>query len=328
MSSSLSNIPLEPTLAATAPSGEAGEKDAPDLLTSPFALTRDDWKAVCKSTVASIIAGPTTLIAAGCAFYGTLALFPAISTLISIYGLAFDVQSVATQLASIRQLLPPSAFSIIENRVNELVSVPHSSLTMNLVISTSIALWSASAGIKSILSALNIAYGTTETRSFLAFQALALGLTLSAILEICLGVAIMVAVPILFQLLPVILRIDPPPGSIELGVRLAGLGIMAILIILAYMLLYRVGPCGHHAKWRWVIPGAVAATFIWILAAAGFSYYVANIASYGSTYGPLGAVIAIMMWFFVSAWVVLLGAEFNAELEARAKSTKREIMRV
>ncbi|BCI66681.1 YihY/virulence factor BrkB family protein [Acetobacter aceti] len=332
MSSSLSNVPLEPKLETGMPTGDSGtteQKDKPRRhLSSPFALTRADWKAVCKSTVTSIIAGPTTLIAAGCAFYATLALFPAISTLISIYGLAFDVQSVATQLNSIRQLLPPAAFTIIENRVNELVSVPHSSLTMNLAISTSIALWSASAGIKSILSALNIAYGTTETRSFIAFQALALALTLSAILEICLGVAIMVAVPILFQLLPVILQIDPPPGSIELGVRLAGLSIMSVLIILAYMLLYRVGPSGHHAKWRWVIPGAVAATFIWILAASGFSYYVANIASYGSTYGPLGAVIAIMMWFFVSAWVVLLGAEFNAELEARAQSTTREILRV
>lgn len=238
------------------------------------------------------------------------------------------MQSVSTQLETLRNLIPPAAFEIIQDRVNELVSVPHSSLTLNLVISTTIALWSASAGVKSILSALNIAYGATENRNFFAFQALAMTLTLSAILEICLGMAIMVAIPILFRLLPFILRIEPPPGSIEFGVRMAGISLMATLMTLAYMILYRVGPSGHHAKWRWVAPGAIAATFIWLLAAAGFSYYVANIASYGSTYGPLGAFVAIMMWFFVSAWVVLLGAEFNAELEAHAQDKKRVVMRV
>ncbi|NHN88910.1 YihY/virulence factor BrkB family protein [Acetobacter conturbans] len=322
MSSTLSEAPGDAAQTASSP------LEGKYVLPSPRSLTKADWKAVCKSTVSAIVSGPTTLVAAGCAFYATLALFPAISTLISVYGLVFDVQSVATQLESLRQLIPPAAFVIIEDRIHELVSVPHSSLTLNLLISTTIALWSASAGIKSILSALNIAYGTTETRNFLSFQALAITLTLSAILEVCVGVAIMVAIPILFNLLPVILRVDPPPGSIELGVRLAGLAIMATLMILAYMILYRVGPSGHHAKWRWVAPGAIAATFIWLFAASGFSYYVANIASYGSTYGPLGAFVAIMMWFFVSAWVVLLGAEFNAELEARAQSIDRKILRI
>jgi membrane protein len=302
--------------------------DRPPVLASPKELTVKDWTTVCKSTLKAIVSGPTTLVAAGCAFYATLALFPAISTLISTYGLVFDVQSVSTQLNSLRHLIPPTALAVIQNRVTELVSAPPSSLTLNLAISTVIALWSSSASIKSILSALNIAYSKTETRGFLSFQALALLLTLGAIVEVCLGMAIMVAMPILFHLLPLILRIDPPAGSIEIGIRIAGLSLLAILMIIAYMILYRFGPSEHHVQWKWIAPGAIVATIIWMPATAGFSYYVANIASYSSTYGPLGAVVAIMMWFFVSAWVVLLGAEFNAELEARVFLTEREILRI
>ncbi len=328
---------MSSTLSVNQPEQSAGtnggelndeQKTAHPMASSPLQLTLSQWKSVCRSTVMALISGPTTLVAAGCAFYATLALFPAISTLISIYGLAFDVQSVATQLDMMRNLLPPAAFSIIQDRVQELVSEPHSSLTVNLLISTSIALWSASAGIKSILSALNIAYGTSETRNFFVFQALALSLTLGATVEACLGVATMVALPILFQYLPALLMIEPPPGSMEFVVRMAGLGIMTTFMITAYMILFRFGPSNHHTKWRWVAPGAIAATFIWIAVASAFSYYVANIASYGATYGPLGAFVAIMMWFFVSAWVVLLGAEFNAELEALAFGIKREVLQV
>lgn len=299
-----------------------------DRVSSPMRLTGRQWRGVCRDTLTSLISGPTTLVAAGCAFYATLALFPAISTLISIYGLMFDVQSVATQLDMLRNLLPPAAFSIIQDRVNELVSEPHASLTLTLLISTLVALWSASAGIKSILSALNIAYGKSETRNFLSFQLLALTLTLGATIEACLGVAIMVAVPIFFQFFPVLLHIQPPPGSMELAIRSATLSIMTVFMIVAYMILYRFGPCNHHVQWRWVMPGAIAATLIWILVASGFSYYVANIASYSATYGPLGAFVAIMMWFFVSAWVVLLGAEFNAELEALSTGQKRHILHI
>ncbi|NHO32292.1 YihY/virulence factor BrkB family protein [Acetobacter fallax] len=328
MSSTLSAAQSEHAAAANGTDLTGEQKPAQPAILSPLHLTSTQWKAICKSTIMALISGPTTLVAAGCAFYATLALFPAISTLISIYGLAFDVQSVATQLDMMRNLLPPAAFSIIQDRVQELVSEPHSSLTLNLLISTSIALWSASAGIKSILSALNIAYGTSETRNFFVFQALALSLTLGATVEACLGVATMVALPILFQYLPVLLMIQPPAGSVELAVRLTGLGTMASFMIVAYMILFRFGPSRHHTKWRWVAPGAIAATFIWLLVASGFSYYVANIASYGSTYGPLGAFVAIMMWFFVSAWVVLLGAEFNAEMEALASGLKRDVLQV
>ncbi|WP_086613119.1 YihY/virulence factor BrkB family protein, partial [Acetobacter indonesiensis] len=258
------------------------------------------------------------------AFYTTLSLFPAISSLISIYGLAFDVQTVTPQLEVLRNLLPPSAYALIYDRIQTLVAEPHSSLTLNLVISLSVAIWSASAATRSILAALNIAYNTKESRSFLVFQVTALGMTLSAVLGAALTLALMVALPLLLNL-PAWLHIPTPPGSIEFAARWSGPVIMFTFQILATSVLYRFGPDRHHpALWRWVMPGALFATISWILSASGFSYYVAHIASYNATYGPLGAVIAIMMWFFVSAWVVLMGAELNAEMESYARGERRK----
>ncbi|MCX2561435.1 YihY/virulence factor BrkB family protein [Acetobacter farinalis] len=294
------------------------------VFSRPSALRWQDWKTIFTRTFKSLLFGPTTLVAAGCAFYTTLALFPAISSLISIYGLVFDVQTVAPQMEVLRNLLPPGAYALIHDRIQTLVAEPHSSLTLNLVISLSVALWSASAATKSILAALNIAYNTKEDRSFLIFHLTALAMTLFAVLGAALTLALMVALPLLLRL-PTWLDIPTPPGSIEFLAQWSGPVIMFTFQILAISALYRFGPDRKFpGLWRWVMPGALFATITWVIVAFGFSYYVAHIASYNATYGPLGAVIAIMMWFFVSAWVVLMGAEFNAEMEIYARGDRRK----
>lgn len=303
---------------------QAEQKGPAKTFSSPAELGREDWKTILLRTIKSLFSGPTTLVAAGCAFYTTLSLFPAISSLISIYGLAFDVQTVTPQLEVLRNLLPPGAYALIYDRIQTLVAEPPSSLTLNLVVSLSVALWSASAATRSILSALNIAYNTKEGRSFVVFQITALAMTLSAVLGAALTLAIMVALP-LFLNLPAWLHIPTPPGSIEFAARWSGPVVMFSFQILATSALYRFGPDRHHpTNWRWVLPGALFATLTWIITAMGFSYYVAHIASYNATYGPLGAVIAIMMWFFVSAWVVLMGAELSAEMESYARGEFRK----
>lgn len=189
---------------------------------------------------------------------------------------------------------------------------------MNLIISLTVALWSASAATRSILSALNIAYNTRENRNFLVFQATAFAMTLSGILGAVLTLALLVAMPLLLAL-PAILHIPTPPGSIEFLARWSGPVVMFTFETLALSALYRFGPDRkRHTQWRWVLPGALTSTITWIGASLGFSYYVAHLASYSATYGPLGAFIAIMMWFFVTAWVVLMGAELNAQMEGYA----------
>ncbi len=157
-------------------------------------------------TFSEMISDRIGLAAAGCAFYATLALFPAISTLVSLYGLAFDPHTVEPQLRVLRDLLPRPAFQLISERVHTLVTQARGTLTISLIISTLVTLWSASAGTKSMIAALNIAYEEQETRSFLRFQATALGMTLGGILGAALTLALLVFLPAVLDFLPEHLR--------------------------------------------------------------------------------------------------------------------------
>jgi membrane protein len=249
-----------------------------------------------------------SLAAAGCAFYATLALFPAISMLISIYGLMFDPVSVAPQLNVLSGLLPPPAFALIRNRVQLLVSQSGGSLSIGLLVSFLLTFWSAASGAKSVLSAVNVAYDVTEQRAFLHFQAIGLSMTLVSILCAVLGIAVLVFM-------------SPALAAIGLSRQSAGLIHAASLIMLigffsvSVGLLYRHGPCRERPPDQRIKPGAVLATVLWLIASAVLSLYVSRIGSFGATYGSLGAVIGVMLWFYVSAYAILLGAELNARLE-------------
>ena len=251
-----------------------------------------------------------SLAAAGCAFYATMALFPAISVLISVYGLAFNVVAVEQQLQVLRDLLPPPAFMMIEDRVHELVTQPNGALSIGLVVSLLVGFWSSATGTKSVISALNVAYDVTERRSFLSFQLIGLLMTLCAVMAATLAIAVLVLLPTVISFV----------GLSDYSAKLINALSTVFLVFLVggtIALLYRFGPSrgsGARAKRR-VFPGAVVATALWLIASVGLSFYVSHIASFGATYGPLGAVVAIMLWFYVTAYAVLLGAEVNAQLE-------------
>ena len=273
------------------------------------------WKKVIKRTFSEMISDRIGLAAAGCAFYATLALFPAISTLVSLYGLAFDPNTVEPQLRVLRDLLPRPAFQLISERVHTLVTQPRGTLTIGLIIGTLITLWSASAGTKSMIAALNIAYEEKESRSFVRFQATALSMTLFAIVGAALAVALLVFLPAVLDFIPRHFGFEAVESGTQRLIQLGSPLVMLVFVGSAFSLLYRFGPSRRSAGWHWITPGSLLATLLWLLASAAFSYYVGHVASYDATYGPLGAVVGIMMWFFVTAYVVLLGAELNAELE-------------
>ena len=249
-----------------------------------------------------------SLAAAGCAYYATLALFPAISMLISVYGLAFNVQSVEGQLQVLRELLPGPAFALIDERVHMLVSQPSSALSIGLIISFVISFWSAATGTKSVLSALNIAYDTIEQRGILMFQLIALAMTLCAVAAISMAIAVLVFLPAMVSFV---------------GLSIYGAGLInavstVVLIVMvggSIALLYRFGPSRRPPTNQRIFPGAIVATALWLIASVALSFYVSHIASFGATYGPLGAVVAVMLWFYFSAYAVLLGAEVNAQIE-------------
>ncbi len=275
---------------------------------APAEIPWHGWKAVLRRVFIEMLTDRISLVAAGCAFYATLALFPAISMLISIYGLLFDPATVEPQLEVLRALLPPSAWQLISERVHMLVSKPPGSLGLHLLLNTAVTLWSSATGTKSIIAALNLAYEERERRSFLQFQLRSFAITIMAILSAAIGLSLLVGLPALLAGL----GITAHQATL---IRIASFVLLVLAILVGLSLLYRYGPSRERPRWRWVTPGSVAATVLWVLVSALFSFYVAQFATYDATYGPLGTVVGVMMWFFVTVYAVLLGAELNAELE-------------
>ncbi len=278
------------------------------LARGPTQIPWRGWRAAIGRTLHDMISDRISLVAAGCTFYAVLAVFPAISMLISIYGLAFDPATVEPQLALLRHLLPPEAYGLLATRVHQLVTQPSSSLGIKLAISVVITLWSSATGTKSMLSALNMAYGEEDTRSILRFQVIAFAMTIGAILAAVLGLAGLVALPAALNFLGL-------SAYSKLIIQAISFAVLLVFVLIALSLLYRFGPSRRRARWRWITPGSVLATLLWLLVSVVFSLYVGHLATYDVTYGSLGAAVVVMMWFYVSVYVVLLGAELNAELE-------------
>ncbi|MDB5380088.1 MAG: ribonuclease [Rubritepida sp.] len=248
-----------------------------------------------------------SLVAAGCAFYAMLALFPAISLCIAFYGVWFNLDTVEPQLAVLYRLLPEDSYDLIAQRVHQLVSGPAQVLGWGVVISSLIALWSASSGVRSLLGALNLAHGQREQRHWLAFYATAIVITLCAILAVTMGLAFLVA-------LPTILNILKFPFRDALLLRAASMGVLVCAVFLAIATLYRFGPARRPKHYRIFSVGALTATLLWLVASAAFSLYVSHFATYDATYGPLGAAIALLTWLYVSVYLILLGAELDAAI--------------
>ena len=256
-----------------------------------------------------------SLVSAGCAFYAMQALFTARSLCITFYGIWFDLRTIEPQLALLNRLLPEDSYALIASRVQELVASPSRSPGLGTWISGAIGLWSASAGIRGLLGALNLAHGQAEHRSVLAFYATAMVITLGAILAVTIGLGLLVALPTLLTLLGL-----PTRDAIQL--RLASFAVLLVSVQLAIATLYRFGPARPPPHWRLFSTGAVTATLLWAVASFAFSLYVSHFATYDATYGALGAAVALLTWLYVSVYLILLGAELDAAI-ANARGAPR-----
>lgn len=268
------------------------------------------WRDVLRGTLRASVSDRVALASAGCAFFATLALFPAMSMLISLYGLVFDPRGVEQQVLWLRDVVPPAAYWLIADRMHHLVSQPHARLGVGLAISLLITFWSAVIGMRSMLSALHLAYGG-HRRRFTHFVAVSLGMTVVAVLGAVLAIAVLVGMPALFHF------VYPWAWRLRV-VHLASAAMLLGFAGCAVASLYRFGPPPPRPARPWVTPGAVLAISLWLVASGLLTFYIDHIAAFGVTYGPLGAVVAVMLWFFVTAYAVLLGAELNAQLERRA----------
>ncbi len=246
--------------------------------------------------------------AAGVTFYALLALFPAIAMLISIFGLFADPAAVSAQLQSVSAVVPAGGMQIIEGQVQALAANGRQTLSFGVVLGVLTSLWSANQGIKSVFDALNVVYHEKETRSYLMRTVLSLGFTFGAILFLVLAMLAIVVLPIVMNLVGF-------ADDTTLLLAVARWPVLIVALMLFLSTVYRFGPCRTHARWHWITWGSAFSVLGWVAASLGFSYYVANFGSYNRTYGSLGAVIGFITWIWITAMIVLLGAELNAELE-------------
>lgn len=245
-------------------------------------------------------------LAAGVAYYTLLALFPAIGVFVSLYGLIADVSTVQQNIDDLAFILPSGGLEIIGGQLQRIASQPPKSLGIAFFAGLAISLWSANAGVKAMFDALNVAYDEEERRGFIRLNAVSLLFTVCAIVFATLAIGVVVAVPIVLNLV----GLGPAAGTLVWILRWPALYLVTIL---ALTLVYRYGPGGRREHWlNW---GGIIAATIWLGGSMLFSWYVANFGNYGATYGSLGAVIGFLTWIWLSTVIFLIGAELNAEIE-------------
>jgi len=268
-----------------------------------------EWGEMAKRVALKASTDNLSVVSAGCAFYALFAIFPALTAAISIFGLTTDPATVERQFGALAAVLPAQAYDIVIEQIRRIAETSGQTLGSGLVLSLVIALWSANLGTQAMFSALNIAYGEPERRSVLRFYLSAIGYTVIGILGLVVMLFAIVYVPILFD----------DAGHLEAYetvVRMTRWPAIALLALVFLALVYHFGPSRRGAKWQWISVGSVFATLVWLLASVGFSYYVSNFAHYDRMYGSLGAVIVLLFWLYISFYIILLGAEINAELES------------
>jgi membrane protein len=280
--------------------------------THPGQIPTRGWKDIVIRTREQIGEDNLSIVAAGVAFYAFLALFPGIAALVSILGLVVDPADVEGYVESAQGILPPDALTLVRDQVHAITSAPSQALGLGLVISVGAALWSATAGVKALMEALNIVYEERERRGFLRYYWTALWLTLGTVVFGLLALALVAALPAVLEQLAL-------PRFLELALGLVRWVVLGGAFVLALAVLYRFAPSREQPKWRWVSWGAAAATLLWLAGSGLFSLYVANFGDYNKTYGALAAIVILLTWFYLTAFVVLLGAELNAEMEHQTR---------
>jgi membrane protein len=252
------------------------------------------------------------MIAASLAYYAMLSIFPAGIAAVSIYGLLFEPADLESQLTDLTEALPDDAASVIGGQLESIVDASSTGLGIVTTIGILVALWSASAGTKALMSGINIAYGIAETRRFFLLRGIALVITLGAVVFIASSIALVTFLPDLL---------------VDLGLATGWARSVTILrwpgifffVVLGLGVLYKVAPNRPARNIPFLTPGAGIAAALWLVATVGLSFYANNLGSFNETYGTLGGVIVLLLWFFLSGLMILLGAELNDELEERKK---------
>ncbi|UWR21741.1 YihY/virulence factor BrkB family protein [Sulfitobacter sp. S190] len=279
---------------------------------TPSEIPMKGWKDIAWRVKDEIAADHVSLIAAGVAFYGLLALFPAITAVMALGGLLVQPPQIVSMMQQLEGVVPAEVLNIITKQAEEVAGSREGGLGLTVVFGILLAIYSASKGVGSLMEGMNVAYDEEETRGFFTLNAVKLALTVLAIVCAIIGL-------IAIGGLPTVIGLEETSVVMDWALGAVALVLVAALTLLALSLFYRYGPSRDDAEWRWLTPGAVAACVVWAAGSAGFAFYVANFGTYNETFGALAGVIVLLMWMWLSAFIIMLGAELNAEMEAQTR---------
>lgn len=292
------------------------ESDRGRAAEKPTHIPKKGWRDILLRTKQQMTKDHLSIVAGGVAFFLLLGMVPTLTAAISIYGLMADPSQISRHFESVSTFLPEAARDMMQQQITRISSQTNVA-GWGAALSILLALWGASKATKSLIQGMNVAYDEVERRGTIKLSLLAIGLALFLIVIGFLAIGMIVAIPIAL-------------GFVGLGSWAETL--MSVLrwplllgvAMFALAVLYRYAPCRDKAQWRWISPGTVLATLLWIAASALFAFYVSNFGSYNKTYGSLAAVVVTMLWLYISAYVALLGAELNAEIEHQTRKDTTE----
>lgn len=275
---------------------------------SPSDIPSKGWKDILLRVYANISKHRVLALAAGMTYYSILAIFPAIAALVAMYGLFSDPAVITQHLDQLTGFLPGGAIEVAREQLTRVASKGNQTLGLTFAIGLVTSLWSANAAMKSLFDTLNIVHGEDESRGFFKLNATSLGFTVGGVVFILAALGSIVVVPIALNFVGL-------SSAGELLLRIGRWPAMYLILAVALAVIYRYGPDRETPRWRWVTWGSAIAALLWLAVSGLFSWYAASFGNFNETYGSLGAVIGFMTWLWISAIVILLGAEIDAEME-------------
>ena len=277
--------------------------------TSPWEMPERAWKNIVKRTYKRVWDDNVGLVAAGVAFYGFFALFSLLGLIVLVYGFVADPFTVIDHMRALTAVLPTDVAFVIGDQLMNAVRASQKAKGLGILLAFLVATYGGTNGAVSVITALNIAYEEKETRSLFQFYALAVTMTLGALVLALIALVGTAALAFLQHLLP------QTAPSLVIASKVGGYLLLTFMAAGVASVLYRFGPSREEAKWKWITPGSLFAALAWLLLTWAFGIYLAHFTNYHASYGSLAAVVALLTWMYLSAYAFMVGAELNSEIE-------------
>lgn len=278
----------------------------------PSDIPKQGWLDIAIRVKNEVTKDNVSLIASGLALYALLAVFPALAAAVSIYGLFASPGDIAHQLDAFAGVLPAAGTQVLQDELTSL-SGRDQALGIGLVVGIAIALWSARKGMTALMTTMNVAYDERETRHWFKQILVSMAFTIGAVIGFLVVMSLIVAVPLVLKVLP----LGKAAEVVILALRWILLWIIAVF---GMACVYRYAPSRREAQWRWLSWGSAIAATLWLAGSLLFALYAHYSDTYGKTYGALGGVVVLLMWFYLTGYVIILGAEINSEMERQTKA--------